>query len=76
MECRWEGFPVGLLAPSGRSERRHRAWVCLRGLLLEGERQSIETMVDLSEGTDVQALRQFNGQSPRAVVPSSRRRSR
>jgi len=62
VECRWEGFPVGLLAPSGRSERRHRAKVCLRGLLRDVERKSIEPTAGRTEGADVQTSRRFIGQ--------------
>ena len=67
VERRLDGFLGGLLAPLGRSERRHWAKVYLRGLLLDGERKSIEPMAGRIEGADVQSLRQFIGQSPWAV---------
>lgn len=67
VESRLDGFLSGLLAGLGRSERRHWAKVYLRGLLLDGERKSIEPMASRLPGADVQALRQFIGQSPWAV---------
>ncbi len=39
---RLEQFLRDLAAPLGRSERRHWADVYVRGLLLDGERKSIE----------------------------------
>ena len=48
----------------GRSERRHWAKLYLQGLLLDGERKSIEPMAERLNGADVQAMRQFVGQSP------------
>jgi SRSO17 transposase len=53
-----------LTAPMGRSERRHWAKTYVSGLLLDGERKSIEPMAARLAGADVQALRQFVGQSP------------
>ena len=60
-------FLRDLLEPMGRSERRHWARVYLEGLLLDGDRKSIEPIADRIPGADVQALRQFVGQSPWAV---------
>ncbi|HEY1161377.1 MAG TPA: IS701 family transposase [Terracidiphilus sp.] len=60
-------FLEDLLEPMGRSERRHWAQVYVQGLLLDGERKSIEPMAARIPGADVQALRQFVGQSPWAV---------
>jgi SRSO17 transposase len=57
----------------GRSERRHWARVYLQGLLLDGERKSIEPMASRIEGADVQALRQFVSQSPWEVAEIERR---
>jgi hypothetical protein len=37
-----EQFLMDLVEPMGRSERRHWAAVYVRGLLLNGERKSIE----------------------------------
>ena len=39
-----ESFLAGLTASMGRSERRHWAGVYVRGLLLDGERKSVEPM--------------------------------
>ncbi len=41
--------------------------IYIQGLLLDGERKSIEPMAGRIQGADVQALRQFVGQSPWAV---------
>ena len=60
-------FLEDLLKPMGRSERQHWARVYVQGLLLDGERKSIEPMASRLEGADVQALRQFVGQSPWTV---------
>lgn len=66
---RLEQYLVDLLEPLGRSERRHWAAVYLRGLLLNGERKSIEPMaMRLPEG-NVQAMQQFVGQSPWEWTP-------
>lgn len=58
-----ESFLVGLTASMGRSERRHWAGVYVRGLLLDGERKSIEPMAARLGQSD-QALQQFVSQSP------------
>jgi SRSO17 transposase len=60
-------FLEDLLQPMGRRERRHWAQVYIQGLLLDGERKSIEPLAARIPGADVQALRQFVGQSPWAV---------
>jgi len=73
LERRLTQFLDELLAPMGRSERRHWARVYVQGLLLDGERKSIEPMASRIEGADVQALRQFVGQSPWAVEEVQRR---
>jgi SRSO17 transposase len=57
----------------GRSERRHWARVYVEGLLLDGDRKSIEPMASRIPGADVQALRQFVGQSPWDVTEVQRR---
>src|SRR5208283_5495128 len=67
LESRLMHFLEDLLEPMGRSERRHWAQVYVQGLLLDGERKSIEPMAARIPGADVQALRQFVGQSPWAV---------
>jgi SRSO17 transposase len=60
-------FLEDVIAPLGRSERRHWAKIYLQGLLLDGERKSIEPLAARVGGADVQSLRQFVGQSPWAV---------
>jgi len=66
LDRRLTDFLQELVAPMGRSERRGWARKYLEGLLLDGERKSIEPMA-ARVGADVQALRQFAGQSPWAV---------
>jgi len=73
LDHRLSEFLENLLEPMGRSERRHWARVYVQGLLLDGERKSIEPIADRIEGADVQALRQFVGQSPWAVEEVQRR---
>lgn len=63
LERRLEQFLEDLVAPMGRSERRHWACVYVEGLLMDGERKSMEPLATRT-GADVQALRQFVGQSP------------
>lgn len=60
-------FLEDLLTPLDRKERRHWARLYVQGLLLDGERKSIEPIVDRIPGADMQALRQFVGQIPWAV---------
>jgi SRSO17 transposase len=60
-------FLADVIGPLGRSERRHWAKIYLQGLLLNGERKSIEPLAARVVGADVQSLRQFVGQSPWAV---------
>ena len=60
---------MDLLEPVGRSERRHWGAVYIRGLLLNGERKSIEPLADRSNEGNVQALQQFVGQSPWDWMP-------
>lgn len=67
LDCRLSAFLEDLLAHMGRNERRHWARVYIQGLLLDGERKSIEPIANRISGADVQALRQFVGQSPWAV---------
>ena len=58
-----EGFLAKLTAGLGRSERRRWAGVDGRGLLLDGERKSIEPMASRPGESD-QDLQHFVGQSP------------
>lgn len=53
----------------GRSERRHWCSMYLSGLLLDGERKSIEPMAARLPGGDEQALQQFVNQSPWESAP-------
>src|SRR3974377_1876842 len=73
LDRRLQHFLEDLIEPMGRSERRHWARVYLQGLLLDGERKSVEPMASRIEGADVQALRQFVGQSPWEVAEVERR---
>jgi len=73
LESRLLRFLEDLLEPMGRSERRHWARVYVEGLLLDGERKSIEPLAARIPGADVQALRQFVGQSPWEVEQVQRR---
>jgi SRSO17 transposase len=61
---RLECYLVDLLEPIGRSERRHWASVYVRGLLLDGERKSIEPLAARLPEGNVQAMQQLVGQSP------------
>ena len=63
-ERRLDRFLHPLVPLLGRAERQTQAGYYLRGLLLDGERKSIEPMVARLPGADVQALRQFVNQSP------------
>ena len=63
-EHRLERFLGDFLPLLGRVERQTQAGLYVRGLLLDGERKSIEPMVGRLPGADVQALRQFVNQSP------------
>jgi SRSO17 transposase len=67
LEKRLTRFLEELVEPIGRSERRRWAQVYVQGLLLDGDRKSIEPMAHRIAEADVQALRQFVGQSPWAV---------
>ncbi len=67
LDHRLSAFLEDLLAHMGRGERRRWARVYIQGLLLDGERKSIEPIANRISGADVQALRQFVGQSPWAV---------
>jgi SRSO17 transposase len=61
---RLEQFLADLLEPLGRRERRHWGAIYVRGLLLEGERKSIEPMAARLPDGNVQAMQQLIGQSP------------
>jgi SRSO17 transposase len=59
-----EAFLADVALPMGRKERREHAEEYVRGLLMDGERKSIEPMADRLPDGDVQALQQFVNQSP------------
>jgi SRSO17 transposase len=73
LDRRLDEFLLQLTEPMGRAERRHWARVYLQGLLLDGDRKSIEPMAARLPGADVQAMRQFIGQSPWEVQEVQRR---
>ena len=66
---RLEQFLTDLLEPLGRCERRHWGSVYVRGLLLDGERKSIEPMAARLPEGNVQAMQQLIGQSPWRWAP-------
>lgn len=66
LDRRLTDFLSTLTASMGRSERRRWAEVYVRGLLLDGERKSIEPLAARAGG-DVQGLQQFISQSPWAA---------
>src|SRR2546426_4660769 len=72
---RLEKFLITMLASVGRSERRHHGSLYVQGLLLDGERKSIEPLAERVPGGNVQALQQFVGQSPWAWEPVRDRKS-
>jgi SRSO17 transposase len=69
---RLEEFLSKLLRHVGRSERRQHGALYVQGLLLDGERKSIEPLAQRVPGGNVQALQQFVGQSPWAWEPVRR----
>ena len=69
---RLEEFLTTMLASAGRSERRHHGSLYVQGLLLDGERKSVEPLAQRVPGGNVQALQQFVGQSPWAWEPVRR----
>ena len=73
LDHRLQHFLQDLLEPMGRSERRHWARVYVQGLMLDGEGKSIEPLAARQPEADVQALRQFVGQSPWEVEEVQRR---
>ena len=69
---RLKEFLVTMLTSVGRSERRHHGLLYVQGLLLDGERKSIEPLAERVPEGNVQALQQFVGQSPWAWEPVRR----
>jgi SRSO17 transposase len=66
---RLEQFLADLLEPLGRQERRQWSSVYVRGLLMDGERKSIEPMAARLPEGNVQAMQQLIGQSPWPWAP-------
>ncbi len=64
MRARLERFLEELVEPMGRSERRHWAQICIQGLLLDGQRKSMQPMAERIAGVVEEALNQFLNQSP------------
>lgn len=58
-----------LLRPLGRRDRQHWGEVYIRGLLLDGERKSIDPLAQRLPEGNVQALQQLVGQSPWPEAP-------
>ena len=59
-----EAFLADVILPMGRKDRGQHAEEYIRGLLMDGERKSIEPMATRLPDGDVQALQQFANQSP------------
>src|SRR5512139_2384157 len=64
VEQRLRQFLDDLVIHMGRTERQHWAGMYIRGLLLDGERKSVEPMAARLPGADTQALCHFVNQSP------------
>ena len=60
-------------AELGRSERRRNCGQYLSGLILPGERKSIEPLAERVVGSDAQSLQQFVNQSPWDEQPLQRK---
>jgi SRSO17 transposase len=68
-ESRLQAFLEDKVALLGRAERRQWAEVYVRGLLMEGQRKSIEPIAARVGEADAQGLQQFVNQSPWAWEP-------
>jgi SRSO17 transposase len=66
-------YVTAVLPDLGRKDRHPWAEVYVRGLLLEGERKSIEPMAKRLPDGNVQALQHFIGKSPWSYEPVRRR---
>src|SRR5476649_1489788 len=73
---RLERFLGDLVEPMGRSERRQWAQIYVQGLLLDGQRKSVQPMAERIAGADEQGLNQFLNQSPWEVTEIQRRLAR
>jgi SRSO17 transposase len=76
VRTRLDRFLRDLVEPMGRSERRHWAQVYIQGLLLDGERKSVQPIAERIGGGDEQALNQFLNQSPWEVSEIQKRLAR
>ena len=76
VRTRLDRFLRDLVEPMGRSERRHWAQVYIQGLLLDGQRKSVQPIAERIAGADEQALNQFLNQSPWEVTEIQRRLAR
>ena len=76
VRTRLERFLGDLVEPMGRSERRHWAQIYIQGLLLDGQRKSVQPIAERIAGADEQALNQFLNQSPWEVTEIQRRLAR
>jgi SRSO17 transposase len=59
-----EAFLADVVLSMGRKERREHAEEYVRGLLMDGERKSVEPMAGRLPDGDVQGMQQFVSQSP------------
>jgi len=59
-----EAFLADVALSMGRKDRRQHVEEYIRGLLMDGERKSIEPMANRLPDGDIQALQQFVNQSP------------
>ncbi|UUU28527.1 transposase [Streptomyces sp. CA-210063] len=65
VRCPLEEFAADVSEPFARADQRRWGGVCLRGLLLDGQRKSVEPMaVRLGEDGNRQALAHFISTSP------------
>jgi len=76
VRARLDRFLRDLVEPLGRSERRHWAQIYIQGLLLDGQRKSVQPIAERIAGGDEQALNQFLNQSPWEVSEIQRRLAR
>ena len=76
LDHRLTAFLEELLAPLGRKERRHWARVYVQGLLLDGERKSIEPMASRIPGATFRPCDSSSGRVPWAVEAVQRQLAR
>jgi SRSO17 transposase len=76
VRTRLDRFLRNLVEPMGRSERRHWAEIYIQGLLMDGQRKSVQPMAGRIAGADEQAMNQFLNQSPWEVTEIQRRLAR